>query len=262
MISSNANTIQKSFTEQAKNFETKSMNFTKQEYLEHMVSCVAPQRSDTVLEVAAGTCICGRSLAPFVKNVTCLDMTTAMLAVGKDEAEKQGLCNIDFVQGDAENLPFSDNSFDIVISRLAFHHFSNPKRCFSEMTRVVKTGGKLVVIDMEAAEEALRNTEDEIETLRDPSHMRNLSKEEFTDMFRENHLTITAMDCTELPVSLSAWLALTNTPAEISADISKRLADEIKGSHLTGFQPYMKNEEIYFNHHWLMMIGVRNRQWK
>ena len=143
MISFNEKTIQKSFTEQAKNFETKSMNFTKQEYLEHMVSCVAPQRSDTVLEVAAGTCICGRSLAPFVERVTCLDMTTAMLAVGKAEAAKQRFLNMDFVQGDAEKLPFSDNSFDIVISCLAFHHFPNPKRCFSEMARVLKTGGKL-----------------------------------------------------------------------------------------------------------------------
>ena len=44
MISANAKTIQKSFTEQAKNFETTSMNFTKQEYLEHMISCVKPQK--------------------------------------------------------------------------------------------------------------------------------------------------------------------------------------------------------------------------
>lgn len=258
MISSNAKTIQKSFTEQAKNFETKSMNFTKQEYLEHMVSCVAPQRSDTVLEVAAGTCICGRSLAPFVERVACLDMTTAMLAVGKAEAAKQGLLNMDFVQGDAEKLPFSDNSFDIVISRLAFHHFPNPKRCFSEMARVLKTGGKLIVIDMEAAEETLRNTEDEIETLRDPSHMRNLSKDEFKEMFRESHLTITTMDCTELPVSLSAWLALTNTPAEISADILKRLENDINGGQSTGFQPYMKNGEIFFNHRWVMITGKKS----
>lgn len=259
MTSPNASTIQKSFAEQAKNFETKSMNFTKREYLEHMVSCVDPQRSDTVLEVASGTCICGRSLAPFVKNITCLDMTTAMLAIGKNEAEKQGLCNIDFVQGDAERLPFSDNSFDIVISRLAFHHFPNSKRCFSEMARVLKAGGKLVVIDMEAAEEALRNTEDEIETLRDPSHMRNLSREEFAEMFRENHLTITTMDCTEIPVSLSSWLALTNTPAKISAVISKRFTDEIKADGLTGFKPYQKNGGIYFNQHWVMLIGKKQR---
>ena len=57
------------------------------------------------------------------------------------------------------------------------------------MARVLKTGGKLVVIDMEAAEEALRNTENEIETLRDPSHVRKLSKEEFTEMFRKNCLS-------------------------------------------------------------------------
>lgn len=257
MISANAKTIQKSFTEQAQNFETKSMNFTKQEYLEHMISCVKPQKTDTVLEVAAGTCICGRSLAPCVKNVTCLDMTTAMLAVGKAEAAKQRLLKMDFVQGDAEKLSFSDNSFDIVISRLAFHHFPNPKRCFSEMVRVLKTGGKLVVMDMEAAEETLRNTEDEIETLRDPSHMRNLSKEEFTEMFQDSRLPITTMDCTELPVSLSAWLALTNTPAQIAADISKWLMDEINGSGLTGFNPYEKNGKIYFNQRWLMMIGKK-----
>lgn len=113
---------------------------------------------------------------PMCKKCDLLDMTTAMLAVGKAEAAKQRLLNMDFVQGDAEKLSFSDNSFDIVISRLAFHHFPNPKRCFSEMVRVLKTGGKLVVMDMEAAEETLRNTEDEIETLRDPSHMRNLSR--------------------------------------------------------------------------------------
>lgn len=258
MISSNVKTIQKSFTEQAKSFETKSMNFTKQEYLKHMVSCVNPQNTDTVLEVAAGTCVCGRSFAPFVQNIICLDMTPAMLAVGKGEAEKQGLCNIDFMQGDAEKLTFEDNSFDIVISRLAFHHFSNPKQCFSEMARVLKPGGKLVVIDMEAAEEVLRNTEDEIETLRDSSHMRNLSKEEFAAMFRENHLTITTMDCTEIPVSLTAWLALTNTPVEISENISKRFANEIIGSYLTGFHPYQKDGEIYFNQRWVMMIGEKN----
>ena len=257
MISSNAKTIQRSFTEQAKNFETKAMNFTKQEYLEHMISCVKPQKTDTVLEVAAGTCICGRSLAPFVENVTCLDMTTAMLAVGKAEAAKLRLLNMDFVQGDAEKLPFSDNSFDIVVSRLAFHHFSNPKRCFSEMVRVLKTGGKLVVMDMEAAEETLRDTEDELETLRDPSHMRNLSKEEFAEMFQDSRLPIMTMDCTEIPVSLPAWLALTNTPTRTAADISKRFADEISGNDLTGFNPYEKNGEIYFNQRWLMMIGKK-----
>lgn len=73
------------------------MSFTNQEYLDHTVSCVNPQNANAVLEVAAGTCAGGRSLAPFVQTVTCLDMTPAMLSVGKNEAEKQGL--LSFVQG-------------------------------------------------------------------------------------------------------------------------------------------------------------------
>lgn len=83
---------------------------------------------DAVLEVAAGICACGRALAPLAGNVVCLDMTPAMLSVGKAEAEKANLSNMTFVRGDAMELPFLDNSFDIVLSRLAFHHFSHSEQ--------------------------------------------------------------------------------------------------------------------------------------
>ncbi|MBS6475014.1 MAG: hypothetical protein KH354_03420 [Clostridiales bacterium] len=115
-----------------------------------------------------------------------------------------------------------------------------------------------VVIDTEAAQEGLRDTEDKLETLRDPAHIRNISKDEFTEMFTQNHLTVFAAHCTEISVSATAWLTLTNTPAEISSDILKCFTDEIAGSQSTGFQPYMKNGEIFFNRRWLMMIGKKN----
>lgn len=83
---------------------------------------------DAVLEVAAGICACGRALAPLSGNVVCLDMTSAMLSVGKAEAEKANLSNMTLVRGDAMELPFLDNSFDIVLSRLAFHHFSHSEQ--------------------------------------------------------------------------------------------------------------------------------------
>ena len=83
-------------------------------------------------------------------------------------------------------LPFLDNSFSIVISRLAFHHFPDVNRPFSEMARVLKSGGKFVFIDMEATEENLRTTQDKIETLRDPSHIRNLSQAEMLKLYSDN----------------------------------------------------------------------------
>ena len=85
-----------------------------------------------------------------------------MLRIGQQEADKEHLSNMVFVKGYAEELPFLDNSFDIVFSRLAFHHFTDVTAVFPEMVRVLKPSGKLVMIDMEAADEPLRKTEDEI----------------------------------------------------------------------------------------------------
>lgn len=155
--------IRSSFGTQADNFESSAMNFTKQEFLDYTVKAMELNKNDTVLEVAAGTCVCGRAIAPFVREVTCLDITPEMLQVGKEAAQKQGLTNMKFVVGDAANISLKENSFDVVISRLAFHHMLNPERIFSEMKKVLKPSGKLVLIDMEAATEELRNTEDEIE---------------------------------------------------------------------------------------------------
>ena len=78
----------------------------------------------------------------------------------------------------------------IVFSRLAFHHFTDVTAVFSEMVRVLKPGGKLVMIDMEAADEVLRKTEDEIETQRDPSHVKILSKTEMLSLFETHGLAI------------------------------------------------------------------------
>lgn len=83
---------------------------------------------DAILEVVAGTCACGRALAPLAGNAVCLDITPAMLSVGKAEAEKANLSNMTFILGDAMELPFLDNRFDIVLSRLAFHHFSHSEQ--------------------------------------------------------------------------------------------------------------------------------------
>lgn len=194
MKSWNQTEIRRAFTQQASGFESNRMNFSKKEYLDYAVSKIAPAKTDNVLEVAAGTCACGRAIAPYAGSVTCLDMTPAMLSVGRTEAEKERLCNIEFVVGDAAELPFADNRFDIVLSRLALHHFPDAEMPFSEMRRVLRPGGKLVLIDMEAAEDSLRETEDKIERLRDPSHVRNLSRAEMLELYRKHDLSVSCQN--------------------------------------------------------------------
>ena len=155
----------------------------------------------------------------------------------------------------AEELPFLDNSFDIVFSRLAFHHFTDVTAVFSEMVRVLKPGGKLVMIDMEAADEVLRKTEDEIETQRDPSHVKNLSKTEMLSLFETHGLAIEKCETTEMPQRLENWLALTRTPEPIQRKITERMRSELAGGEKTGFSPYVENGTICFNQKWLLMMG-------
>ena len=251
----NIEKINRSFELQAPNFESESVNFTKEEYLNYTISCVAPCRENTLLEVAAGTCACGRSFAPLVRTVVCLDATVPMLRIGQQEADKEHLSNMVFVKGYAEELPFLDNSFDIVFSRLAFHHFTDITAVFSEMVRVLKPGGKLVMIDMEAADKMLRNTEDEIETQRDPSHVKNLSKTEMLSLFETHGLAIEKCETTEMPQRLENWLALTRTPEPIQRKITERMRSELAGGEKTGFSPYVENGTICFNQKWLLLIG-------
>lgn len=236
------------------------MHFSKKEYLDHVASRVAPRETDAVLEVAAGTCACGRVLAPFARTVTCLDVTPAMLEIGKREACASGLSNLVFVKGSAEELPFLDESFDIVISRLAFHHFPDVWPPFREMARVLKPGGKLVLIDMEAAEQSLRAVEDRIETLRDPSHVRNLSQEEILALFASQSLSVETYEKTEFPVSLHNWMELTKTPAAVRDEITACMKTELDGGAQTGFSPYWKEAELFFRQRWMMAIGRKRAE--
>lgn len=247
--------IHKSFEAQADRFDSNKYHLSKQEYQEYMIAKTAPSPTDNILEVAAGTCICGRAFAPHVGHVTCLDTTSAMLEVGKRECEKANICNITLVKGIAEELPFLDNSFDIVISRLAFHHFVNGKEIFKEMNRVLKPGGKLVLVDMVAGNESLREEVDRIEKLRDPSHVRDLSLFEMQDLYLQNHMTFTLQEQVDIPVSLEGWMNLTGTPEHLKKEIRQRMMDDINGKTVTGFSPYYKQEEIYFQHHWVYNLG-------
>lgn len=158
---------------------------SKVEYTDYLIRKIGAKGDEHVLETAAGTCICGRALAPFVKDITCLDLTEEMLAQGKKLAAETQIKNISFETGNAEDLPYKAETFDLVITRLSFHHFINPEKPFQEMQRVLKKGGKMVVWDMEATVEPLREIDDKIEKMRDPSHTRILSRKEFERFFQK-----------------------------------------------------------------------------
>lgn len=109
------------------------------------VNAVDPKPGEQILDLAAGT---GTSSAPFAKrgaHVVPCDFSLGMLAVGK-----QRLPHLDFVAGDALQLPFRDGVFDAVTISFGLRNVQDTDRALREMLRVTRPGGRLVICEFSA----------------------------------------------------------------------------------------------------------------
>jgi arsenite methyltransferase len=81
-------------------------------------------------------------------HATGIDMTPAMLAKARAAAAEMGLANVEFIEGEAELLPFPDESFDVVISNGVIDLIPDKDAVFSELDRVLVPGGRLQIADV------------------------------------------------------------------------------------------------------------------
>lgn len=101
------------------------------------------QASDSVLDVACGfgnTAITARMLGA---KVTGIDITPKLLTLAKEEEKIAGISGIEWKEGDAENLPYEDESFDVVLSTFGHIFAPNQELAGKEMIRVLKKSGRL-----------------------------------------------------------------------------------------------------------------------
>ena len=109
-----------------------------------VLSYIGENFSGKLLDVPVGT---GVLTVPFYSliskaDINCLDYSEEMLNQAKEKADKLKLNNIKFIKGDVGNLPFDNDTFDIVLSMNGFHAFPDKEKAFSEAYRVLKPGGK------------------------------------------------------------------------------------------------------------------------
>ncbi len=118
-----------------------------------VVNAVGAKPGQRVLDVAAGT---GTSSEPYADagiDVVACDFSVGMLKVGKRRRP-----DIDFIAGDATNLPFADNSFDATTISFGLRNVTAPHQALAEMLRVTRPGGKLVIAEFSAPTVALWRT--------------------------------------------------------------------------------------------------------
>ena len=121
----------------------------------------------------------------------------------------------------AEDLPFADGSFDVVVSRIAPHHFEDIQAAVGEMERV---SNGLVVI-----EDTLFSSDrhEQAEKLRDPSHVRNYTEEEWRSFLQGAGLELEQVDYVEKTHPLEAWLARTGCEGKEAEHVKELLADRM-----------------------------------
>ncbi|MBK7876934.1 MAG: metalloregulator ArsR/SmtB family transcription factor [Planctomycetes bacterium] len=92
-------------------------------------------------------------LSEVASRVTAVDLSSEMLEQLRQRAARKGIENIETVQGDIEDLPLPDSSYDVVVLSQALHHAHAPERALAEAHRILVTGGRLLVIDLLAHNE-------------------------------------------------------------------------------------------------------------
>ena len=186
--------------------------------LVRLVELVAPQGDWRVLDVATAAGHTALAFAPHVTAVVGLDLTPQMLPLAARQAAERGAGNVVFTVGDVEDLPFGDGAFDAVTCRIAPHHFPDVGRFVGEAARVLRPGGVLAVVDNVVPGSRLRGKKagaqreagtyiNAFEKLRDPSHARCLSLDEWREVLASAGLTVAAEETLDKRLMFETWAA-------------------------------------------------------
>ena len=148
---------------------------------------VIPHGDERALDVGCGAGALAIALAPLVTEVVGVDRVPELLALARDRAPENAV----FVEGDATALLFDDASFDLAGTLRTLHHVHRPELVVAELARVVRPGGRVLVIDQIAPADPLEALSiDRFERARDPGHMRLLPESDLRQLFEANRLAL------------------------------------------------------------------------
>ncbi|HET8528757.1 MAG TPA: methyltransferase domain-containing protein [Gaiellaceae bacterium] len=155
------------------------------ELTERVLAFVEPHGDERVLDAGTGAGALALALAPSVAEVTGVDVEPELLARARERAP----ANATFLEADATRLPFGDASFDLAGTVRTLHHVARPELVVAELARVVRPGGRVLVVDQLApAEPEAAAAVDRFERARDPGHARLLPEAELHGLFAAHGL--------------------------------------------------------------------------
>lgn len=223
------------------------------ENLDALVRVAALSGLERVLDVGCGPGHTALALAPGSAQVSALDLVPEMLEAGRRLAAERGVSNLRFERGDVEELPYADTSFDLVASRFSAHHYPNPRRALAEIARVLRPGGRLLLLDSMSREDDEEDAFlDAIERLRDPSHVRDWRVSEWREMMTGCSFQVEERGHWLLSMDFADWVERMQTPPDSIRELRRRLQ--------SASPPLRESFHIRENHDWQLPITLLEAQ--
>ncbi|MBA3381536.1 MAG: methyltransferase domain-containing protein [Actinobacteria bacterium] len=167
--------------------------------------------NEVALDAGSGTGSFAFALAPYVGEVVAVDARADYLDAGRGIAPE----NVRFDEGDATALPFGYATFDIAGCLRVLHHVRRPELAVSELARVTRPGGRVLIADQLGSVDPLRTLElDRFERLRDPTHQRLLPDADIHGFLDANDLVLVTHEVTRERIDLERRLELAEVPEE------------------------------------------------
>jgi ubiquinone/menaquinone biosynthesis C-methylase UbiE len=174
---------------------------------------VQPSGDERALDAGAGTGALAFALSPFVSEVLAVDLEPALLEEARRRAAD--FPNVTIAQGDITRLDLASGTFDLAGSARTLHHVRRPELAISELARVTRFGGHMLVIDQIApADPLLAVVLDRFERARDPTHTRLLPDVDVRSFLEANGFVVVRTEFHEERRDLDRYLDLTACEGE------------------------------------------------
>ena len=199
------------FNNQAK-FYSSSKTFSAGESLDILSSLLNKKKFESGLDIGTGAGFAAFELSKSCKKVEATDISEGMINEAKKIMKERKINNLNFNICSAEELNYSDKKFDIVTCRTAAHHFLDVEKFCSEVHRVLKDEGEFIIVDTITSDQIkLNNWHQEVELIRDKSHMKNLSLIEWKNILKISKFSFLDIIQSRVTMNLNDWMERSGT---------------------------------------------------
>ena len=229
------------------------------ESLDVLLANIECQSDWLAVDIATGAGHTALAFAPAVQSMIASDITEPMLTKTMELANQYTIENLSTCIADAEVLPFDDQSVDLLLCRLAFHHFPNPTQAISEMARVARPGAILGFTDnFCVSDQAAAAAYNHFEQTRDPSHVEVYPRDQLVAWFSQAGFQLEFEQCLTKEFAFRPWADRQHCSKATQQDLLQQL-DQLADIAASFLKPRTNGNETFFTLHEIVLVGRKSQ---